>query len=96
MSVSKWAYDPKYCDGDYCPGDCDLCHKVNERDVEVKNLPTDHKPFVVAREVDGEYWYWGSFMSEDHANDIARAIFGKVLFEAKRGHKLIRKGFQND
>ena len=27
MSVSKWAYDPKYCDGEGCPGDCDLCYK---------------------------------------------------------------------
>lgn len=28
MSVSKWAYDPDYCDGDYCVGDCDLCSKI--------------------------------------------------------------------
>jgi len=27
MSVSKWAYDPKYCDGEPCVGDCDLCDK---------------------------------------------------------------------
>ena len=27
MSVSKWAYEPKKCDGDYCPGDCDNCPK---------------------------------------------------------------------
>ena len=27
MSCSKWAYDPKYCDGEYCVGDCDLCDK---------------------------------------------------------------------
>lgn len=25
MGVSKWAYDPEKCDGDYCPGDCDFC-----------------------------------------------------------------------
>ena len=32
MSVSKWAYDPRYCDGEGCPGDCDLCNKP--RDME--------------------------------------------------------------
>lgn len=25
MSVSKWAYDPKKCDGRPCCGDCDMC-----------------------------------------------------------------------
>ena len=28
MSVSKWAYSPAKCDGDYCPGDCDYCPKA--------------------------------------------------------------------
>ena len=30
MSVSKWAYDPDKCDGEYCPGDCDFCDKAND------------------------------------------------------------------
>ena len=30
MSVSLWAYCPAYCDSDYCPGDCDHCHKADE------------------------------------------------------------------
>ena len=30
MSVSKWAYEPKKCDGGYCPGDCDECVKAND------------------------------------------------------------------
>jgi len=34
MSVSKWAYTPEKCDGDYCPGDCDNCSKVNEDESE--------------------------------------------------------------
>ena len=25
MSTSKWAYDPRRCDGQPCPGDCDRC-----------------------------------------------------------------------
>lgn len=28
MSVSKWGYDPKKCDGDICMGDCDYCTKA--------------------------------------------------------------------
>lgn len=30
MSVSKWAYLPERCDGDACPGDCDLCSKAQD------------------------------------------------------------------
>ena len=32
MSVSKWAYSPEKCDGDYCPGDCDNCGKAEEEE----------------------------------------------------------------
>ena len=31
MSVSKWAYEPEKCDGDFCAGDCDACPKAEER-----------------------------------------------------------------
>ena len=34
MSVSKWAYDPRYCDGGGCPGDCDLCDKPKNMEDE--------------------------------------------------------------
>ncbi len=27
MSVSKWAYEPEKCEGDFCIGECDLCNK---------------------------------------------------------------------
>lgn len=30
MSVSKWAYIPAKCDGDFCPGDCDVCSKAKD------------------------------------------------------------------
>lgn len=30
MSVSLYEYNPKYCDGEPCPGDCDLCNKWQE------------------------------------------------------------------
>ena len=29
MSVSKYRYEPWKCDGEYCPGDCDLCYKAD-------------------------------------------------------------------
>ena len=35
MSVSKWAYDPRYCDGGGCPGDCDLCNKPRDMEGEM-------------------------------------------------------------
>lgn len=30
MSTSKWAYEPEFCDGQPCPGDCDLCGKADD------------------------------------------------------------------
>lgn len=30
MSISKWAYIPEMCDGDICPGECDICPKADE------------------------------------------------------------------
>lgn len=32
MSVSKYMYDPKYCDGNPCVGDCDLCSEWKKWD----------------------------------------------------------------
>ena len=32
LSVSKWAYEPEKCDGDFCPGDCDECSKAEPED----------------------------------------------------------------
>lgn len=40
MSCSKWAYEPEKCDYDYCPGDCDFCHKAegDEEEVTVEEI----------------------------------------------------------
>jgi hypothetical protein len=38
MSVSKWAYSPEKCDGDFCPGDCDKCGKAEEVEVDYFSL----------------------------------------------------------
>ena len=37
MSARKWGYDPEMCDGEPCPGDCDLCFRWQNR-VEVGDL----------------------------------------------------------
>lgn len=34
MSVSKWAYDPKVCEGQKCQGDCDFCRLWLDREDE--------------------------------------------------------------
>lgn len=38
MSVSKWAYEPYKCDGEFCIGDCDLCYKA---ELEEENVGDD-------------------------------------------------------
>ena len=47
----------------------------------VKNLPTTHKAFVVARVVDGDLWYWGSWDDEERAHMVAIEIDGIVVDE---------------
>lgn len=34
MSVSKWAYEPEKCDGDFCCGDCDHCEKAETEEAD--------------------------------------------------------------
>lgn len=36
MSTSKWAYDPRRCDGQPCPGDCDHCTRWQEDEEEAR------------------------------------------------------------
>lgn len=37
MSVSKWAYSPEKCDGEPCPGDCDMCSKAENGGRDMTN-----------------------------------------------------------
>lgn len=47
MSVSKWAYSPEKCDGDYCCGECDLCPKKDEGDEECEECDLfGHNGFI--------------------------------------------------
>ena len=45
MSVSKWAYEPLMCEGDYCVGDCDFCSKaewsIDDEDSEDDEIEQD-------------------------------------------------------
>ena len=46
---------------------------------KVNNLPDDSKKYVVARLIDGEFWFWGSYENEDRAKQAAKDIGGVVL-----------------
>ena len=50
MSVSKWAYTPEMCDGEYCVGDCDLCSKV----ATIKELMNAGRKYIY-KDRTGEY-----------------------------------------
>lgn len=53
MSCSKWAYDPKKCDGDYCVGECDFCHKADE-EVTVEEIVRSVRWKRLGREIPKE------------------------------------------
>ena len=39
MSCSIWAYIPERCDGDACPGDCDVCSKAQDNVAMMEEEP---------------------------------------------------------
>ena len=45
----------------------------------IYNLPETIKSFVVARDCDGEYWFWGCWDSLKDAEDAAHDIGGYVF-----------------
>jgi len=47
--------------------------------IEIKNLPPYHERYVIAKHIDGNYWYWGSWSSEEEAYKVARNISGYVF-----------------
>ena len=46
---------------------------------EIKNLPLYHQRYVVARNVEGDYWFWGSWSEERPAYEAAHRINGFVF-----------------
>ena len=47
--------------------------------VNVNNLPNSYEKYVVARVVDNELWFWGSWEDESEATHVAREIGGVVI-----------------
>jgi len=41
---------------------------------KINNLPKTHKKFVVAMNVDGELWFWGSWDDPDRAREVAAEL----------------------
>ena len=54
-------------------------------EVRVNNRPAyaDEYEFIVARVVDGEFWFYGAWDEEDEAYRVAREIEGAVLRNIK-------------
>lgn len=48
--------------------------------MKINNLPTTCKKYIVARYVDGEYWYWGTFEDGAKAERVAVEIDGEIFF----------------
>lgn len=48
----------------------------------IKNLPTTatNYRYIIAREVDGDLWYYGADNDRNRANEVALAV-GGVVFE---------------
>lgn len=47
--------------------------------VNVNNVPNKTNKYIVASNVDGELWYWGSWNNKDEALRTAKEIHGIVL-----------------
>lgn len=52
MSVSKWAYVPAQCDGDFCCGYCDECPKSDDNLAIMEETPSV-KSLKLGREIEG-------------------------------------------
>ena len=48
--------------------------------IDIKNLPPYHECYIVARSVEGDFWYWGSWKDQDRAAEVADRIGGYVFY----------------
>ena len=48
--------------------------------MKINNLPDNYQrfPYIVARRVDGELWYWGAYRNRDRANEAALENGGEM------------------
>ena len=44
----------------------------------IYNLPVSYEHYIVAREVDGELWFWGSWDRITDAHNAACAVNGQI------------------
>ena len=49
---------------------------------EINNLPAYalNHPYIVARDVDGEYWFWGAYDTCEEAGRAAYEVDGDVIW----------------
>ena len=47
--------------------------------IDIHGLPMNSDKYIVARFTDGNYWYWGSYDTEEQAYEAARKIGGQVF-----------------
>ena len=49
--------------------------------MKINNMPAtaDNYKYIIVREVDGEFWYYGADNDRDRANEVALAVGGIVL-----------------
>ena len=47
--------------------------------LNINNVPATIRTWIVAREVDGELWFWGSWNDCETAQDAARQVGGIVI-----------------
>ena len=45
----------------------------------INNMPNATEKYIVARRVDGDLWFWGSYADRDRANEVALEIGGEVI-----------------
>ena len=53
--------------------------------MKIQNMPeyADHYEFVVAREIDGELWFWGAYADGYKANQVAHDVAGVVIHNVR-------------
>ena len=58
--------------------------------MNLMNMPeyADHYEFVVVREIDGDYWFWGAYSDGFKAEQVAMEIGGMIVHNVRiQGYK---------
>lgn len=53
--------------------------------MNLMNMPeyADHYEFVVVREIDGDYWFWGAYRDGFKAEQVAMEIGGVIVHNVR-------------